>query len=210
MNTQNKIQELLITNRLFYLRDQFSEEKRLQQAAKDFEIIKEYLLAYDQKSGPRVGDFLSIGNGEYARLTNHCGNAIQTGSPVDSYYLGRGTISYSGGLDPAIPIDFFQSHSHETTKEGRVWIFSDSWAGAHRGVYLTVPLRVYQLKRDEKTIEAISRIIERDRFPHDHPLHICDYGTPQFKSVLTEYYFYRNALGKSDHPLLKGCEIIRK
>ena len=206
MYREEKISELLETNSYFYELDQHSNEDRLLQATKDFDLISEYMDSFNLRVGSRVGDFIKIDQSTYTRITHHWGEALQTGSTVDSYHLGRGCVSYSGGLDPSVPTSFFETHPKETTKQGRIWIFSNGWSGGDRGVFLTVPFRVFRIKTDDQTINEISKIISNDLLHADHPLHLCDPESSQYKSSLTEYYFYRNSF-KYDHPLIKGCVI---
>ena len=124
MNRSEKIQELILENRFFYENDCANNQQRiLEQAKRDVNIISKLIEKYDKTEGPRVGDFLKINDKEYIRFAYHWGDKIQTGSPTDSYYLSEGCISYSGGLNDPIPVDFFESLN--TTKEGRIWIFSN-------------------------------------------------------------------------------------
>ena len=204
MNKSLKIKELIAANRHFYNKEYYNEERIIEQANKDFEIIKKFLNKYNENEGPRVGDFLEINNREYVRISYHWGDRIQTGSPVDSYHLGDGYVSYSGGLNDCIPLTFFEPLN--TSKEGRIWIFSNNWVGAHRGVYLMVPFRCYTIKKDQDTLQEIKTIIDRDRLPEKHPLLSWDPDSPQFKSLLTEYYLLR-ATDNRTNPLIKDADI---
>jgi len=208
MKKEEKVNELLNTNSLFYKGDKHSELLQIQQAEKDFDIIQSRLQAYDQVKGPRVGDFLNISYGKYVRFTHHWGDSIQTGPDSSGYCLTENSISYSGSLDPSIPIELFEPYEYEPIKEGQIWAFSNGWAGAGRGVYLNVPFRVFQISQQKEILNKIGEQIKNDRLPEDHPLFICDNDSSQWKGALTEYYFYR-ASYKLDKPIIKGCEINR-
>lgn len=108
------------------------------------EILKARLEAFNKKTGPRVGDFLRIGD-FYTRFTHNHGETIQTGGhESSSYYLGNGYASYSGGLDPGVKTSDLILTQEE--KEGSVWFFSNDWAKADNGVYFKIPFRVYTIK----------------------------------------------------------------
>lgn len=208
MNKDEKINELRNTNSLYYQGNNFNEAQCLKNAEVDFNIIQERVKALDQVPGPRVGDFLNIAYGKYVRFTHHWGDCLQTGSTTGSYYLNSGSVSFSGGLDSAIPLKYIEPYDYEPVKEGSIWIFSKGWPKAHSGVYLTVPFRVFRISRQQQVLTEIEALIKNDRMPEDHPLFICDKNSPQWQGALTEYYFYRNAY-KMDEMLIKGCEINR-
>ncbi len=58
----------------------------------------------------------------------------------------------------------------------------------------------------KKEILDLIELIKLDKIPQDHPLIICDRDSPQFESTIREYVKLRTQ-GKTDHNLLKGCEI---
>lgn len=209
MNREEKIQELLKTNHLFYDNDFFSKDNSLLQATKDFDLITKYLQQYDKKTGPRMGDILKVSSDTSVRFERRHGKAIKTGTAAYGYFLHGDYADYSGGLDPELPIAFFEIHPFENTREAPIRFFSDGQVGAHRSVCLTVPFPVFRIKQDAVTIHKISTLVKHDKFPFDHPLRVLESDSPQFKTTLTEYYFYRNSLNFSRHPLLKNCIIHR-
>ena len=137
------------TNRHFYEHHYASEQAIIEQANKDFDFIHEFLGLYEQRSGPRVGDFLQVMPDRYTRLTHVWGAVLYTGSLVDSYYLGKGYITYSGSCGRGY--EKKQVMPTTQTMEGRIWTFSNHWQGAGRGIHLTVPLRVFKLVQQEQS-----------------------------------------------------------
>ena len=83
---------------------------------RDGEILAERQLRRERITGPRVGDFVWMTDGELRRFAHHWGDRIQPTSgpskgPRDigaggSFHLCRnGGVEHSGGLDQGIPID---------------------------------------------------------------------------------------------------------
>ena len=73
-------------------------------------ILRSRLAAFNARTGPRVGDWLALAPPDprcptYTRFTHDWGDHIQTGGQDGSYYFSStGHLSYSGGLDPGIPV----------------------------------------------------------------------------------------------------------
>jgi hypothetical protein len=112
----------------------------------DQQILNGRVEQYNEKAGPRVGDWvLLVGEKEMRRLTYDWGDSIQTGCVAGdsgSFYLGNGYISYSGALDPSIPkAELIQV---DETRGGRVWIFHRDFAQAGGGVEASIPFRVFK------------------------------------------------------------------
>lgn len=109
--------------------------------SKDQEILDQRMSARQLISRPRIGDYVRFSTGQVERFSDDGGDAFQT-SPGGSFYLcGSGNASFSGGLNPSIPMDSLSLTDEEN--EGRFWFFHHGSAGAHRGVYFSVPCRVY-------------------------------------------------------------------
>jgi hypothetical protein len=112
---------------------------------KDAETFAKRLATLDAEPGMRCGDFLKLKDGTLRRIAYHWGNGVQPSSGTGdngSFYLGNGYCSYSGGLDPSIPVEKFKVTSEVIL--GRVWIFHEDSAGAGRGIYARLPFRVYE------------------------------------------------------------------
>ena len=107
------------------------------------QILRKRMFDFDGKEGPRVGDYLIRLDGSITRLTYDWGDAIQTGGhQYGQYYLGEGYLSYSGGLDKAVPKANMVLESG--TKPGKVWFFDKDVHRAHNAVEFEVPMRIYK------------------------------------------------------------------
>lgn len=117
----------------------------------NIEILKERVAARDALPGPRVGDYVKIGD-KYDRFTYRWpeDTLMQAGgSPSGSYYLGNsGSLNYSGGLNHGYEIDFLQLT--DEVKMGEIWFFGEGIVGPHRGVYFDIECRVFKLKSDKE------------------------------------------------------------
>jgi len=204
MNREQKIQELLDRNRLFYAQNCYSDTEALKQATKDFEIITNYLVEFNKNTGLRVGDLLEINEkDEHFRVAHDWGKSLQTTYSNGSFCLGNGYVSHSGSLHLSIPAEFLELQKDKEF-EAIIWVFSNGQQGAHRGVYLRVPFRVYRISRSEEAINYMIEKMKMDLLPEDHPVMVCDRESPQFKLALTEYFLLRNA-GMNDVALTKDC-----
>lgn len=108
---------------------------------RDHQIVAARLAALDEREGPRVGDFVIFADGVIRRFSHDWDeHGLQT-SDGGSWYLGDGYISFSGGLHPTIKRDTLTLAAEH--RDAAVWIFHHDMAAAHRGVHVTVPLRVF-------------------------------------------------------------------
>ena len=127
--------------------------------ARDIEIVKKRVKAYDALEGPRVGDYIRPGSPSgvgiimpgipYKRITHiwrdlgpGIPDSIQTSLLEGSFYLGDGYVSYSGGLDPGIPANLLKLTKEK--KQGGVWFFHHNQQRGHNGVDFVIPFRVYE------------------------------------------------------------------
>jgi hypothetical protein len=118
----------------------------------DAELAHQRLTALNKRPGPRVGDFVQF-PGECAprRFTyDWSDGTMQTTVPpkghpcsgdVSFHMYRNGHCDFSGSLDPSIPLE--RCADSGETRLGRVWFFSRDWSGAHRGVSVMMPFRVY-------------------------------------------------------------------
>jgi len=118
---------------------------------KNEDILQERVTAFNNRPGPRVGDYVFIPSDddripEYTRITHDWGDLLQTGGlEGGSYYLSNsGYLSYSGRLDPGITTISLMASSE--TKPGQIWFFDGDISGAGRGVTFSVPMRVFKVK----------------------------------------------------------------
>lgn len=112
--------------------------------AKDQEILDERIAKYNERKGPRVGDFVYLqGEDKPRRFTYDWGKDIQATSGFgESFYLGPGYIEFSGGLSS--PIVKNDLHDTGETRMGSVWFFHHHRVEAHNGVHAEMPFRVFR------------------------------------------------------------------
>ena len=110
-------------------------------------ILKDRTKLFNERQGPRVGDYLELPNGlGHTRFTHDWETSMQTGGGAGSYYLGGGgNFSYSGGLDSGMKKADIEPTNE--TKEGRMWFFDQGYAGANRGVDFDIQFRVFRPKK---------------------------------------------------------------
>lgn len=110
-------------------------------------------LYFNEKSGPKVGDYVDFANGVTRRVSHvwelDGGLAVQT-SAGGSWYLGEGYCSFSGGLYRAVAGTTLTYTG--TNRAGAVWFFHHDLHTAHNGVYATMPFAVYQCSLDAQEI----------------------------------------------------------
>ena len=114
---------------------------------KDLLILGRRIEARDTLQGPRIGDFVRFRDGSLHRFTHDWDeHGLQTAPDMSgSFYLDRtGHASYSGGLDPCVPLE--ELEPTDEVLEGRFWFFHLDHAMAHNDVRVMVPCRVYRRK----------------------------------------------------------------
>ena len=108
---------------------------------KDEVILSQRIQSWNERMGPRVGDYIRLKDGALERFTYHWPDGMQTGFG-GSFYLGTGYVSYSGSLNPNIPIDRIQDTGE--MMNGTFWFFHHDMQCAHNGVDVKVPCRMYE------------------------------------------------------------------
>lgn len=95
--------------------------------------------------GPRVGDFVEMADGRFARISVLYADRFQVADPRfgASFHFLWWYCSYSGGHGASYPLAALALTN--ATREGDVWVFHHDIAGAHRGVGCTIRCRVYRL-----------------------------------------------------------------
>lgn len=115
---------------------------------RDAEILKERVARLDQRSGPRVGDYVRFPDGTVRRFSyiwdfeDGSDISAQTAGGGSFYLTECGGLSFSGSLYMGIP-----GKSLTLTNEkqnGDVWFFHHGFAGADCGVHAVVEFRVYE------------------------------------------------------------------
>ena len=114
-------------------------------------ILEDRMKEYNAIPGARVGDWIREQNGRMTRVTHDWNDEGQTdetiqhgGGEYGQFYLGKGYISYSGGLDAGIKKN--QLRDTGETKQGKIWFFIDDWYTTHNGIEYMVDFRVYEVK----------------------------------------------------------------
>lgn len=102
-----------------------------------------------EATGPLVGDFVLFpdpkaeGVTREERISHDWGEdiGVQT-SRGGSFHLGDGFTSFSGSLNPVVPLEKLIDTGE--VRQGRFWFFSGNWPRANNGVDVEAPCRVYR------------------------------------------------------------------
>lgn len=139
------LEEFQQMNPTFYRDDKGAEN--------DFDLLMDRINKLNQRSGPRVGDFVIMPDETVLRFTYDWSNGshladIQTTSPGStdqSFYLSKnGFCDFSGSLSDPLPIKDLEDTLEN--RLGAIWFFHNDYARAHNGVYAKVPFRVYRYR----------------------------------------------------------------
>ena len=111
---------------------------------RDTEIVNARQAAFLARKAPKQGDVIHFSDGKYARMAHVWEDGIQPTISINSgsFYLGDGYMEYSGGLEPAIPMDKF--HRTSQTMNAPAWIFHHGHVTAHNGIDVTVKCQVWE------------------------------------------------------------------
>jgi hypothetical protein len=114
--------------------------------AQDAAILAARQTLRNKIQGPRIGDFVCMKDRTLRRFTYDWGDAIQVTSTLPGsqrFYLHtNGQLDYSGGLDQAIPK--IRLKPADKTQPGSAWFFRHDQHGAHNGIDVTLPCRVFE------------------------------------------------------------------
>ena len=110
----------------------------------NLQILERRINALNAVKKIRAGDYVRHLSSKMDRVTHVWDDSAQTGGGQSSYYLGEGGyVSYSGGLDPGIPLA--KLVLTDEVKKGMVWFFSRDHHTAHNGVDFSIDFRVYNV-----------------------------------------------------------------
>lgn len=116
---------------------------------RDQAIVDERMAAVDAITGPRVGDFVVFADGTERRISyswpagDHFPASVQTSDlGAGRFYLGRGYLSFSGGLHSGVSVETLTDTGE--TRKGEAWIFHHDSRRAHNGVDFKATFRVYR------------------------------------------------------------------
>lgn len=111
---------------------------------RDRKIATERFARWDDDPEPRVGDYVIMPDGTYARLAYIWPESIQI-TNGGSFHIGSdGHVSMSGGLEPGFPKERF--HLTDERNPGYFWFFHHGSVCASGGVGAEAFCRVYELR----------------------------------------------------------------
>lgn len=110
---------------------------------RDTAIRGERVAAREGIEGPRIGDFILLEDERMVRFSHDHGPdyGMQVSEGGSFYFGHNGGLSFSGGLEPAIPLAHIQASSK--VRDGACWFFSHDLAMKDNGVYTLIPCRVF-------------------------------------------------------------------
>jgi hypothetical protein len=114
-------------------------------AIQDLNIISERVVNFNARKGARVGDYISLPDGQMVIISHNWNeNQVQT-SGGGSMHMGQsGFLSFSGGMDSGLKeTDLIPT---KETKKGTIWIFHGGFSGGNRGVYSKINFRVFKTR----------------------------------------------------------------
>lgn len=114
--------------------------------ARDEQLRQQGLIYWNTTNDPRVGDYVTLGDGTLHRISTKSSTSFQLSDPRfgASFHWCWWYCSYSGGHQMALHALSSLEDTGET-RDGDVWVFHHDQAGAHRGVTCTIPCRIYRL-----------------------------------------------------------------
>jgi hypothetical protein len=121
---------------------------------RDAAIYSERFHALQDVHGPRVGDFVRFADGRMERISHDWDGDVQT-SEGGSFYLGKGYVSFSGGLNPSIPTSELVYKAEH--KRGSCWFFHHDHYCADNGVAVDMDFRVYEVDGVREHVYGLGR-----------------------------------------------------
>ena len=107
----------------------------------DAKILEQRLKAFNERQGPRVGDFIRFVDGVLRRIGEHIEGVGYQSTDGGQFYLGEGYCAYSGTLHPLVPEHSLMSTGE--TRSGSAWFFHHNQRFAHNGVDVEVEFRLF-------------------------------------------------------------------
>jgi hypothetical protein len=109
------------------------------------------IIAHEERQGMRLGDYVQLRNGELRRVAHIWPDTVQltTSLTGGSFQLGKCGVSYSGGLEPGVPLqDIIPSRWNNSTGNigGTFWVCERGILQAECAVYVTVQCRYFVQK----------------------------------------------------------------
>jgi hypothetical protein len=130
------------------LNDGWATKLKERADATNAELLAKRQSALDARTTIAVGDFVRDGE-NWLRVAHHWGDSLQLtdGRFGASFHIGKdGYCSFSGGLNPGIPIGRFKPTGER--RAGSCWFFSEENVMAHNGFYTSANFRVWDLAHE--------------------------------------------------------------
>lgn len=110
---------------------------------RDARIVAEWHAKWEQRDGPRVGDWCQLKDGSLRRVAYDHGDVIQVTPPgyLGRFHLDEDCLDYNGSLDEAMPKRSFERMPF--ARKGSCWIFHHGRREASNLVEADVNCRVY-------------------------------------------------------------------
>lgn len=119
-----------------------------------------YLAGIAETGRPRVGEWCRI-NGKLRRFAHDWDDSLQWTDNAGSFHIGMtGHAGMSGSLESPEPADeFFLT---DEWHPAGFWFFHHTRSGAHRGVQMTMAVRVWELRpKDGREVLSCRESLER-------------------------------------------------
>ena len=110
---------------------------------RDIGLSRARIAAYNEISGPRVGDFVIMPDGSYERFCYQWPEGMQTCNYGSFHLSSSGNVSMSGSCNPMISMDKLQLT--DEIKEGVFWMFHHDFMTAHNSIGLKIDCRVFRV-----------------------------------------------------------------
>lgn len=117
---------------------------------KDAALVASLSNEYYTMPGMRVGDYIRFHDGSYWRISHDWGDSVQfSGVNCGSFYLSGRYASFSGSLEPSIPVEEFEAT--DEYKDGEFWTFPPGRVGAGQGKHFIIRCRVFRCMNEKRT-----------------------------------------------------------
>lgn len=110
---------------------------------RDARIVAERCAKWEQRDGPRVGDFCQLKDGSLRRVAETYGDVLQLADQAREghFYLGEQSMRFAGRFGEAMPTGSFMRMPF--SRKGRCWIYHHNRPEKSDPVDTEVNCRVY-------------------------------------------------------------------
>lgn len=160
-------------------------------------IIDGLMSVRNDRTDILVGDYLEMPDGSESRVTYCHDDGVQDGGGAGSFFLCKsGNASYSGSLNGLKPFDKIKPT--DRTKPALFWIFSRNWAGANRGFYFYINVRVWKVDSMLKTA-----YVKFDEWKYNY--HTSVNGNLSDEEIKSYFVGKVFNLGTEENEIMKKC-----